>query len=316
MLGEIGSFVLGAVLLLLGTDSLIRGSAGLLARRVAETYPVALAGAVLAALLPSLAVTVAAALLGQSELALGGLIGGAIAQLGLVLGLAALVAPLMLRLKVFAWINPALLAAGVLIWLLGLDRVYSPIDGAILVAAFIAVAILVLRAMRTERASARALFDAPSSSIGSVLLFVRALLGIVLVALGAWLLVVGSIGLAGEASWSPLIVGLVALGAVSALASAPNALSAARRGHGDFAVGQAMLGALGNILLLLGALAIWHPLALAPSLGRFEIPALFALALAVYPMMRSDGELSRREGGVLLAAYVLFVLAEFWLTLA
>jgi cation:H+ antiporter len=54
----------------------------------------------------------------------------------------------------------------------------------------------------------------------------------------------------------------------------------------------------------------------AASLMHFELPALFALALAVYPMMRSDGELSRREGMVLLVSYVLVVVVELVMTSA
>ena len=61
---------------------------------------------------------------------------------------------------------------------------------------------------------------------------------------------------------------------------------------------------------------LWQPMASVPSLMRFELPALFALAAATYPMMRSDGALSGREGGILLAAWLLFVAAELWLTFA
>jgi cation:H+ antiporter len=89
---------------------------------------------------------------------------------------------------------------------------------------------------------------------------------------------------------------------------------AARRGRSDFALGQGLIGALGSILLLTGGLALWQPLAAAESLSRIELPVLAALAVALYPMMRSDGALSRREGAVLLITYMTWVLGEAWLT--
>lgn len=314
MLGDIGTFLLGAVLLLLGIDALVKGITAGLARRASAGFAVVLAATVLNALLPAAIVAGAAAWRGQSALALGSIVGGAVAQLGLALGLAALVAPLVVRLKVFAQINPALLIAIMLVAALAFDRHVDAFDGVILLAAFVVVVIIVVRAARAERVAARALFSDTLPDVAVPLLLVRMTVGAALAGYGAWCLVAGSINMAAQAGWNPMIVGLLALGAVTALAGAPAAISSARRGRGDFAVGQALLGALCNLLLLLGAYALWQPL--TPALLRFELPALFALALAVYPMMRSDGELSRREGLVLLCAYVLFLIAELWLTSA
>ena len=315
-MGEIGLFVLGAVLLVLGTDSLAKGVAAMLARRQSGGYAFALSAAALNAVLPAALVAGIAAQVGARDLALGSLLGGAIAQLGLVLGLAALVAPLRVRLAAFAWVNPLLLAAIVLVGVLGFDGQLSALDGGILIGAFVVAAVLIGRAAGRERAAARVLFEENARTLAPALLALRILVGAGLAGYGAWSLVHAGIAIAGAAHWNALIIGLVALGAVTALASAPAALGVARRGQGDFAVGQTLLGALCSMLLVLGALALWHPLALPPSLLRFELPALFALALAIYPMMRSDGELSRREGAVLLVAYVLFVAAEWWLVAA
>jgi len=314
MFGNIGTFLFGALLLLLGIDALVKGITAGVARRASAGFAIVLAATALNALLPAAFVAGAAAWRGQPALALGSIVGGAVAQLGLALGLAAVIAPLVVRLKVFAQINPALLIAIVLVAALAFDRHIDSLDGAILLAAFAVVVIVVVRTARSERVAARALFSETLPNVAVPLLLVRMAVGVALAGYGSWCLVAGSIGMAGQAGWNPMIVGLLALGAVTALAGAPAAISNARRGRGDFAVGQALLGALCNLLLLLGAYALWQPL--APALVRFELPALFALALAVYPMMRSDGELSRREGLVLLGAYALFIIAELWLTSA
>ncbi len=312
-MGEVGMFVLGAVLLLLGTDSLAKGVAAALARRQSGGYAFGVWAAALNALLPAALVAGIAARLGARDLAVGALVGGAIAQLGLVLGLAAVVAALQVRVRAFAWIGPMLIGAVILLGVLAYDGRLSTLDGGLLVAAFVAAAIVIGRAAGREREAARVLFDGAERTLGTGLVVLRIVLGAALAGYGAWLLVPAGIGIAGAAHWNTLIVGLIALGAVSALASAPAALAAARRGHGDFAVAQALLGAMGNVLLVLGALALGRTLELPPSLLRFEILALFALSVAVYPMMRSDGELSRREGLVLLVTYLLLIVVEWWL---
>ncbi len=313
MIGHAGMFVLGAILLLLGTDSLAKGIASACARGAVAGHVHELASTVLNAVLPAAIIVATAAFLGQRELALGSIIGGATAQLGLVLGLAALVAPLVVRLKVFVWLNPALLIAVALLGVLAIDLTFDALDGAILLLAFLVVVFVFIRATRSERIAARAMFEASPGVVATGMIVLRIVVGAALACYAGWSLVQASIGLAAGLRWNPLLFGLVALGGVAALAGAPAAFAFARRGHGDFAVGQALLGPLANILLLLGLLAIGTPLALAPSLLWFDIPALFALALAVYPMMRSDGELSRREGVVLLLAYLLLIVLQGWM---
>jgi cation:H+ antiporter len=314
MWAEIGTILLGSVLLLFGTDSLVNGVSGLLARRVGESYLFSLAGAMVAGLAPLLALVVAGVCVDQSGLALGGIIGSAIAGLGLLLGLAALAAPLLARLRVFAWINPALIAAVVLVWILGSDHEYSVLDGTLLLLAFVLVAVLITRAVSRERVAAKVLFDQTPPTFGTGLLLLRILVGAVLLGLGAWRLLVGSSGLAATLVVNPLIVGLLVLGPVSVLAGAPTAVLAARRGRGDFALGQVLFGAMSAILLVLGAFSVLHPLAIPASMLHVELPVLLTLAVAIYPMMRSDGELSPREGVLLLLAYLAFAAIEIWLT--
>lgn len=314
MWAESGNILLGFVCLLLGTDSLANGVSGLLVRQRVRAYPASLVAAGAAAFLPIVALCVAAATMAEPELALGGLFGGAIAQLGLLLGLAALAAPLLSRLNVLNWINPILLGAVVLVWALGFDQTYSSIDGWILLLAGVLAVVLIVRSAATERVAAAALFEQAPRVFGLPILLVRLLVGLLLLGLGAWRLVIGSSGLSTILAINPLILGLLVCGPASALAGVPLAVAAARRGHGETALAQALLGASLSLLLVLGALALWQPMPVSSSLMHFELPALFALGLAVYPMMRSDGELSRREGSVLLVCYALVVVIELLMT--
>ena len=314
MLAQVGSFVLGVVLLTLGADSFARGVGGLALRSGVSAFGVGLASTALSALVPALAVTLAAGYARQPDLALGSLVGSSIAQMGLVLGLCALAAPLRARLKLFKRANPAMIAATVLLWLLTLDARLGAIDGAILMLAWLVVAVLVVRDARAESEDVR---NEIASATGTLMLVwrdaARVVVGVVVLPFAAVWLVDGALDFGNACGVSPVVVGLTLLGTVTALASVPPTLIAARRGQGDFAIGHTFGAVIGSVLLLAGGLAAWQKVGAARSLQHIEIPALVVLAVAIYPMMRSDGELSRREGAVLVAAYALFLIGEAWM---
>ncbi|HJT98061.1 MAG TPA: hypothetical protein VJ696_07065, partial [Rhodanobacteraceae bacterium] len=188
------------------------------------------------------------------------------------------------------------------------------VDGVALIVAYFVVVALVVRDARSESADVR---NEIASATGTSMLVwrdaARLVVGAVVLPFAAIWLVDGAIAIAAACKLSPLVIGLTALGATTALASVPPTLVAARRGQGDFAIGHAFGAVIGSVLLLAGALSLWQTVGAARSLQHIEMPALIVPAVAIYPMMRSDGELSRREGAILVAAYAVFLLGEAWL---
>ncbi len=310
MLTDLGMAALGALVLLLGTDSAAKGIAGSVSRPGTVSVVPSLLGATVAAVLPGLAVLVAALALRQPDLALGGVVGGAFAQVSLVLGVAAIAAPLVTRLRAVVLLGAFVPAAAVVLGVLVFDMALSRLDGAILIAAALVALVVLARSLRSERPATLALAATEVHPVGGARMAVRVVVGLVFAGLGAWLVVRGSRDAAAALAWNPFIVGLLVTGAAVALAGLPGAIGAARGGTGDLAVGQAMLAAFLQITLFAGVLALVVAPPAASSLARLELPALLALALATYPMMRSDGELSPREGGILLVAFVVAVAGE------
>lgn len=310
MVQGVGGLILGVLVLMFGTDSLSKGVLGFSAYRPKAAFASALIGTPLTAALPALSVTLMALWSQRPELALGALIGGSIAQLGLVLAIAALIAPLTVRVRAFALLAPALIGATTLLWLLARDYQLSRLDAALLLLAALAVLVLCGRAARATPATLRDQLAPPARQVSAAILALRIVTGMVLLTWGAWLVVMAAAALGVGFGWSPLQVGLTLLGAGVALAAASAPLLAAQQGRGDLAVGHALSGALVNVLLLLSVLALWRPLPMAHSLRWVEIPVLFVLALALYPMLRSDGALSRREAAILLVAYIVFLMVE------
>ena len=87
-------------------------------------------------------------------------------------------------------------------------------------------------------------------------------------------------------------------------------LAAARRGRGDMVAGHVIGSSLFNLLAIVGGMAAFQPLALPASFVRFELPAVMVLALLVYPLLRSDRQVSRQEGAILCLAFVAWVALE------
>lgn len=314
MLVHIGWFLLGTVLLVVASDSLVRGLAGLMLRGGMGGYGVGLASTALGGLIPALAVLLAAGLNDHPDLALGALVGGSIAQLSLVLGVAALTATLRARLKLFVWAKPALIIGAALVWVLSVNGQFGVVDGIILIVAYLVVVFLVLRAARREDTAVR---NELAAATGTQMIVWRdtgrLVVGVVILPFAALWMVEGTFNMGPILGVSPIVLGMTLLGFGVALASVLPSVQAARRGQGDFALGHAIGAALGSVLLLVGVLALWMTPGVAQSLQRIELPALFALALALYPMMRSGSELSRSEGGILVALYVIFLIGETWL---
>ena len=90
------------------------------------------------------------------------------------------------------------------------------------------------------------------------------------------------------------------------------AIAAARRGQGDMVLGHVVGASLFNLLVVVGGMAVLRPLPVPESFVRLEWPAAFVFALMLVPMLRGDLRLGRREGGILLAAFVGWVLLEWW----
>lgn len=312
----LASFVLGAFLLMLGADALLRGLSGLGLRSGAGSYSVGLVVTALGGLVPVLAVTLSAAIFGELDLALGAAVGGAIAQYALVLGLCALVAPLRSRLRMFRWLPLAVALALLFTWLLAVDGRLVALDGVGMLLAYVAIAVFVILQARREPEEVRNELVAASST--DMIVWrdaARVVAGALMVPFAALLLVGATVDI-GERSGAPsLALGMILLGGAVALASVGPNLLAARRAQGDFVIGHAFGAVLAHVLLLPGLYVLWQPLFIARSLIWVEIPLLVVLSLMVYPMMRSGSALSRREGGILLAVWLLFCAGQAWLAL-
>lgn len=305
MFEAFGLFVLGLVLLGLGGDSIIKGASGL-AQRVGAT-PFA-AGFVLIAIgtsLPELAVNLHAIARGQQALALGNAVGSNVVNFGLTLGAAALAAPLLVRWRVLSPMLLVLMLGTAAVIVMGLDGVLSRIEGVLLLLAYLAaIGYAVLRSEHEtpELQAEVAAFARTSADLRLNVL--RFLIAAALLYFGSQLVVANAPILGAGLGMSMLLTGLIPVAIGTALPEVAAAVMAARRGQGDMVVGHVIGSSVFNLLVVVGGMAAWRMVPLPESFVRFELPAALILAVMLLPMLRGDLRISRREGGVLMAAFV------------
>jgi len=328
MFEAVGLFVLGLLLLALGGDSIVKGASGLAQRFGASPFAAGLILVAFGTSLPELAVNLQAFVRGQQALALGNAVGSNVINFGLTLGLAALAAPLLVRWRALAPLLVVLLLGTVATIVLGLDGVLGRGEGLGMLLVFVAV--VAFAAARTRREApelqdAIAAFAMTQTHLG--LNLVRVLIAVFLLHLGAYLIVGGnglwSFGASPALSGgfgspnaaiigaamglSPLLTGLLPVAIGTALPEVAAAIAAARRGQGDIVAGHVIGSSLFNLLIVIGGMAALRSVPLPASFVRFELPAAAAFALMLYPMLKGDLRVSKREGAILLVALLVWV---------
>ncbi len=302
---------MGIAALLVGGDRLVRG-AGRLAQAAGVSPLVAgLTVVAFATSAPELAVSLRAALGGDVALAVGNVTGSNIANVGLILGLAALLAPLHVPAQLARFdVRVMALLLGCM-WVLGADGAYAVADGVLLATGLVAYLIAVTQsARRAERdhgetpPGPRPAFAQTAAAVGWVAL------GVGLLLLGADRLVAGAIDLAHWAGVSERVIGLTVVALGTSLPELAASLVATWRGEREIAVGNVVGSNIFNTLGVLGVTAIAAPngLPVSPQTLRLDLPAMMLAGLICFWVCARPRQIQRWEGAALLGGYALYVL--------
>jgi cation:H+ antiporter len=308
--GELGWFLGGLVLLLLGGDSMIKGVSGLAQHYGASAARTGLYLVAFATAIPELAVNAYAVYAGQTELALGNAVGSNIVNLGLTLGVAALAAPLFVRMRLVAVQLVLLLVAGGAVLFFGLDGNLARWEGAVLLAGFaLLLVVFALRAGDEDAAIHAELADYAATASGLVRNLARIAIAAAVLGFGAYAIVRSAPAIGAALGFGPLLTGLLPVAIGTAVPEIALAVFAARAGQGNVVAGTVLGASLFNFLVVLGGMALLSPVPLVvpASFVGIEVPAAMALTLALYPLLGGDLRLSRREGGFLVGLFALWV---------
>jgi len=301
----------GLVLIYLVSESLVRGSASLALRLGLTPLVVGLTVVAYGTSTPELAVSVKAALQGNGVIALGNVVGSNICNLGLILGLAALICPLKVQLQLVRLDVPVMIACSLLLPLLLWDGVIGRIEGLFLVFGIVAYTVMNLRLARRENnpvvldefSKATAIVR-PRARAG--LDFILIAVGIGLLVLGGRLLVAGAVALARAMGISESVIALTLVAAGTSLPELAATVVAAVRGQVDIAVGNIIGSNIFNLTNIIGLSALAKPIE-GSGLAGADIAVMIALALISAPLLWTGFTVRRWEGGLFLLFYIAYV---------
>jgi cation:H+ antiporter len=300
------NILVGLALLFYGGDFLVTGSTRL--ARFLKISPFVIGATVIAfgTSAPELAVAILAALDAAPELAMGNVIGSNIANIGLVLGITAMIAPIVIASKRFNREYPPLLLAAFLILFLAWDLKIHRLEGAIMVSL---LALYIWRSLSHKEDLSSELEDEIGflTDKGPAFQFLLIIGGLVSLVGGAKLLVSGGVSIARNIGISEWFIGITIVAIGTSLPEIVSSIMAARRGHGEMAIGNIFGSNIFNILMVLGITSLIHPLNISepihPDLFIATGMTILLLALIVF------GKYSLRKisGATLLATYLLYI---------
>ncbi len=263
---------------------------------------------------PELAASVVATLEGSTDVSVGNVIGSNIFNIGVVVGITALIHPIRAHLRALRRDLAVAVVAAAAPWLsLGFGGTLPRGAGVLLVSSLVIYLLVAYRSSR--RASSQDTQMAKDELLDTVETpKLRALdqtwVNVVLVAGGLTLLVLGSrafvgsaLTLARAAGMSELMIGLTVVSVGTSLPELVTSIVAAGRRNPDIAVGNIIGSSIFNVFGILGISAIVRPQTLSPQILAFDVPIMVLATLALVPMIRSGGSISRLEGLLLLLGY-------------
>lgn len=307
---------LGLVLLVFSADFLVKGASRLAGAVGISPLVIGLTVVAYGTSAPELSVSVIAAFKGQADIALGNVVGSNIFNVLGILGVSALIIPLVVNRQLVRFDVPVMIGFSFLLMLLGWDGALSRLDGVILFSLAVAYTVILIRNSRKEaKATIQSAKDSNSEvaeqpkanwlmNIGLIMLGLAGLM------LGSKWLVDGAVMIARQFGVSELVIGLTIVSIGTSLPEAATSIVAALKSERDIAVGNVVGSNIFNIASVLGLASIISPsgIGVATSALHFDIPVMIAVALACLPIFLSNYSISRVNGGAFCAFYVAYVI--------
>lgn len=314
-------FLLGLVLLVVGAEILVRGAARLAAAFGIPPLVIGLTVVAFGTSSPELAVSVQSAWDGQPDLAVGNVLGSNIFNVLFILGLSALITPLVVSRQLVRLDVPIMIGVSAALLPLAGDGDISRLDGVLLALGLVAYVLLQIRLARREPAAAQGgeyaeEYGTPARGAKAFAINLTLVVGgLVLLVLGSRWLVDGAVMMARAMGVNELVIGLTLVAAGTSLPEVATSVIAALKGERDIAVGNVVGSNIFNILCVLGLSALVAPAGLPVSEGArdFDLWVVLAVAGACLPVFFTAGGTIRRwEGLVFLAYYGAYTLYLFF----
>jgi len=307
-------FILGLAALVVGAEALVRGAAKIALSFGISPLVVGLTIVAVGTSSPEIAVSVGAVLSGTTDIAVGNVVGSNVFNVLLILGLSAVITPLVVHSQIIRQEVPIMIGASLLLAVMVLDGSLGLWESWLLLVLLIGYVVFLVLQSRAETAAIRDEYAEGMRRSGEwdshwavqVLLI---LAGLGLLVLGSEWLVGAAVAFARVLGVSDLVIGLTIIAAGTSMPEAATSIMAAVRGERDIAVGNVIGSNTFNILGCLGVSGVvsGSGLSIPPAVLNFDLWVMVAVALACLPVFMLGREIGRRRGLMFLGFYVVYV---------
>jgi len=299
----------GLIVLTLGAEGLVRGSASVALRLGIAPLVVGLTIVAFGTGSPELVVSIQAALSGNSGIALGNVVGSNISNIALILGTAAIVCPMTVRVGIIKREIPIMIAVTAFLWLLIYDGNLSRFDGVILTIGSIAYPIFAYKTSKQEESKEaeeefEEAFEPSKKSVWLDILYIIG--GLALLVVGAKLLLSGAVTIAKQFGISEVVIGLTIIAIGTSLPELATSVVAALKNEADIAFGNALGSNVFNILGVLGLTALIQPIS-AAEIRPLDMGVMLGSGILLWFLLGRRFILDRFEGFLLLIGYAIYI---------
>lgn len=303
----------GLVVLVAGAELLIRGASRIALALHISPLIIGLTVVAFGTSAPELAVSLVSAMSGQADIAVGNVVGSNIFNVLFILGISALITPLVVNQQLIRLDVPLMIGVSGLVWFFARDGTLHRVEGSSLVAGILLYTGFLIRKSRDESREIqdeyRDEFGAHPPSGGALPVNAAfVLLGLALLVLGSRWLVSGATTLAAWFGVSQLIIGLTIVAAGTSLPEVATSILASVRGERDIAVGNVVGSNIFNLLTVLGVASAVAPggITVPEQVLAFDIPVMAVAAVACLPIFLTGHLIARWEGGIFLLYYAAY----------
>jgi cation:H+ antiporter len=302
----------GLAMLYFGAEWLVRGSVTIANKFRVSQLVIGLTIVAFGTSTPELSVSVTSAIEGVSDVALGNVVGSNIANIGLILGIAAIIKPLLVAKSAIKKEVPIMIGVAILLILISIDGIISVEEGIVLAIGIVIFTVFSLKSSKKESS------DIENSSIGLNLAKKSVISkSIILIGIGLGLLTFGSfitlenaVSIAKSFGVSERIIGLTLIAIGTSLPELVTSIVAALRGHADLSVGNIVGSNIFNILAIIGISAAITGISVNENMF-FDYYVMIGFSIILIPIMRSGFAISRKEGYGLVTAYFAYLIYLF-----
>lgn len=308
-------FILGLITLVLGAQVLVRGASKLALSFGISPLVLGLTIVAFGTSAPELAVSVRSAIGGQADIALGNVVGSNILNVLLILGISALIAPLLVAPQIIRQEVPIMIGVSLLLFVLAADGEISRANGALLFGFLIFYTLFLIRQSRRASQNTQSEYDEAFGQAKETswdrhwsVQILLILVGLGLLVFGAHYLVIAAVNFARILGLSEMVIGLTIVAIGTSLPELATSVIAMLRGERDIAVGNVIGSNIFNILGVLGLSSLVAPSALvvAPAMLSFDLPIMLAVSFACLPIFFTGNTINRWEGCLFVFYYIAY----------